>query len=271
MAVPISAFVLTHNNESTIERALKSLEFAAEIVVVDSGSSDGTLEIVKKYSDKLMQRPWPGFDKQFQFAQDQCTHDWVLCLDSDEEISENLAGEIQKALELNANRPENKQFHGFSVQRRSFFLDRWITHGGWVPDRKIRLYQRQLGSWEGDPHAKMTVRGKVRKLRSYCYHYSYDNLAAQLQTLNNYSTVAVEYQDRDETGKKRFSLIRLLVHPLWRFFKEYFIKRGFMDGLPGLIIAVNNSSYVFNKYAKLWERQKCSADKVEQNKLNKRP
>ncbi len=268
MTVPISAYVLTYNNESTIDRALQSVAFADEIVVVDSYSTDGTLELVRQHTDTVIQRAWPGFRDQYQFAQEQCTHDWVLFIDADEEVSAALADEMIKVLEENVKLEDDRQIHGFQAQRRTFFMDRWILHGGWVPDREIRLYNRRHGSWKGALHAKVEVESNVSEFRHYYYHYTYADVSAQLQTLNKYSTTASEDMDR-EGGKA--SLVHMIGNPIFRFLREYVLKRGFLDGMPGFIIAVNNSHYVFNKYAKLWERQKCPPDKVERNRVNKQP
>ncbi len=268
MTVPISAYVLTHNNESTIERALKSISFVDELVVVDSYSTDGTIDIVKNYTDNVIQRTWPGFRDQYQFGQDQCTHDWALFIDADEEISEELGKEIREVLEENANLDSEKQIAGFNCQRRTFFLGRWILHGGWVPDREIRLYNRKRGNWKGNLHAKVHIDGEVSEFQNYYYHYTYDDIAAQLRTVNKYSSTASEDLDRDGVKNSR---IRMIGNPIFRFIREYFLKRGFLDGMPGFIIAVNNSFYVFNKYAKLWERHNCLPEKTERNRINNRP
>ncbi len=268
MSVKISAYVLTHNNERTVEAALKSLQFVDEIVVVDSYSTDGTVEIAKRYTERVIQRSWPGFRDQYQFAHDQCRHEWAVFIDADEEVSEELAQEMRESLQMNAALPEDRQAHGFYAQRRTFYLDRWILHGGWVPDREIRLYRRTLGSWKGDLHAKVQVAGTIGYLKRYYYHYSYENIEEQLEKMNSYSSTAAD--DMERAGDK-FSMFRLFGNPMFRFFREFVLKRGFLDGLPGFIIAVNNCFYVFNKYAKLWEQQHCKPELVESKKYNHRP
>lgn len=259
MAIPISAYMLTFNNARTVELALKSLSFADEIVVVDSGSSDGTLDIVRRYAAKVIERPWPGFREQYQFAANQCSHEWVFFLDADEEVDPLLAEEIRRTLEANAARPEAEQVRGYHGHRRTFYLDRWILHGGWIPDYELRLYHRRFGTWKGDLHAKIHVAERHGHFRHFIYHYTYQNISDQLHTIDNYSTTAAE--DMERAGK-RFSYLRLLGNPCVRFLKEYFLKGGCRDGFPGLVIAVNTAFYVFNKHAKLWERRHCTPEVI---------
>ena len=266
MPLPISAYMLTRDNERSVERALRSLAFADEIVVVDSHSGDRTPEIARACGARVIQRPWPGFREQYQFAADQCQHEWALFLDADEEIAAPLAAEMRAALEANAARPTDEQVQGFHLHRRTFYLDRWILHGGWLPDYEVRLYHRPSGNWQGALHAKIHVNGRVAHLHHFVYHYTYDNLSEQLRTIDDYSSTAAA--DLDSAGG-RFRLFRLLLNPPFRFLKEYLLKRGFLDGMPGLIIAVNTMFYVFNKHAKLWERQRCRPGLVAERKAQK--
>ncbi len=248
--VPVSAYLITFNNERTLEVALRSLHWVDEIVVVDSFSTDRTLEIARRYTPRVEQRPWPGFRDQYQYAADRCTHDWAVFLDADEEISPALAEEMQEALRSNAALPAEEQACAFRVERRTYYLGRWHLHGGWVPDSECRLYRRSQGRWEGGLHATVRVRGRVARLRRFCYHYTYENLSDQLQTMDRYSSASVQDMLADGT---RFSLLRLLGNPLAHFFRDYVLKAGFRDGLPGLIVAINTMFFVFLKYAKLWE------------------
>jgi glycosyltransferase involved in cell wall biosynthesis len=241
----ISVYIITYNNERTVERALKSVTWADEIVVVDSFSMDKTVEICRKFTDKVFQRKWPGHRDQYQYAADLTTHPWIMFVDADEEISWELAEEIRK--ELNAREEEQE---GFFVYRRTYYLGRWIRYGGWYPDGEIRLYRRSRGRWEDGLHAKLVVEGKVRTLKHQYLHYTYRDISDQIQTIDRYSRFAAG--DLCQKGEK-FSLFKLLFHPLFRFLKEYLFKLGFRDGLPGLIIVVSTMYYVFIKYAKLWE------------------
>jgi len=267
MAVPISVYMITYNNADTVDTALRSVQpFAAEIVVVDSGSTDGTQEIVRKYTDRLLHRPFPGFREQYQYAADQCTHPWALFLDADEEIGAALQAELVATLEANLRLPDTAQVKGYQGHRRTFYIDRWILHGGWLPDYEVRLYDRRVGNWRGDLHAKLHVQGPLADFRHFIYHYTYQDISDQLQTIDRYSNTAAG--DMDRNGK-RFSYLKLLGSPLVRFVREYVLKLGFLDGFPGLVVAVNTMFYVFNKHAKLWERQRVKPDDVARGKATK--
>ena len=241
----VSVYVLTTNNRRTIERCLKSLSWAVELVVVDSFSQDGTYDICKQYTDKIFQRKWTGHRDQYQYAADLATQDWIMFVDADEEIPPELADEIR--MELNGGA---KDLDGYFVYRRTYYLGRWIRFGGWYPDGEIRLYRKDKGRWEGGLHAKLVVDGKVGVLKNQYYHYTYGNISDQIQTIDHYSKIAAA--DLFQSGEK-FSLFKLLFNPPFRFIKEYLFKSGFRDGLPGFIIIVSTMFYVFIKYAKLWE------------------
>lgn len=243
---PVSVYVLTTNNRWTIERCLKSLTWAEELVIVDSFSEDGTYEVCQKYTEKVYRRKWTGHRDQYQYAADLTTHEWIMFVDADEEIPPELAEEIQKEVDGGG------EFDGYFVYRRTYYLGRWIRYGGWYPDGEIRLYRRKKGRWEGGLHAKLVVDGKIGFLKNQYLHYTYRNISDQIQTIDRYSKIAAE--DLFQKGGK-FSLFRLLFHPPYRFIKEYLFKTGFRDGLPGLIIIVSTMFYVFIKYAKLWELQ----------------
>lgn len=243
--LPISVYVLTFNNLRTIERCLKSLSWAEELVVVDSGSTDGTFDVCKQYTDKACQVAWKGHRDQYQYAADLTTGEWIMFVDADEEVSPELVEEIRVKLKDGAEGVD-----GFFVYRRTYYLGRWIRYGGWYPDGEIRLYRRDKGRWEGALHAKVVVNGSVSTLKGQYLHYTYRDISDQIQTIDKYSRIAAE--DMVQSGKK-FSLFKLLFHPPFRFFKEYVLKSGFRDGLPGLIIVVSTMFYVFIKYAKLWE------------------
>jgi glycosyltransferase involved in cell wall biosynthesis len=252
----LSIYMLTFNNDRTVERALQSVVgFADEIIVVDSLSTDKTPEIARKYASRFIQRPWPGFRDQYQFASEQCTGEWVMFIDADEEIPEVLRAEILAELENNAARPETERVAGYEVHRRTFFLGRWIRHGGWVPDHETRLYDPRRGGWKGALHAKVHVDGRVAHLGHVYYHYTYKDIGDQIKTIDRYSDT--DSDDQIKAGKP-FALVKLLVNPLWRFGRDYVLKRGFLDGMPGFIIAVNTAFYVFVKNARLWEKRRVS-------------
>ena len=243
--VPVSVYVLTYNNSRTIERCLKNLMWAEELLVVDSFSTDGTFEICQRYTDKVYRREWKGHCDQYQYAADLTTREWIMFVDADEEVPLELAEEIQRELDGGV-----KGVDGFLVYRCTYYLGRWIRYGGWYPDGEIRLYRRNRGRWEGGLHAKVVVDGKVGSLENQYLHYTYRDISDQIQTVDKYSRIAAEDLVQ---GGERFSLLKLVFHPPFRFIKEYIFKSGFRDGLPGLIIIVTTMFYVFIKYAKLWE------------------
>ncbi|NNK83990.1 MAG: glycosyltransferase family 2 protein [Desulfobacterales bacterium] len=254
--INISVCMITFNNDRTVERALKSvLPWANEIIVVDSFSTDNTPDIINKYTENFERKPWPGFRIQYNYAISKAKNEWVIFIDADEEISPELSREIMQRVETDGGK-----FDGYVVHRRTFYLGRWIMHGGWVPDREVRLFKKSRGKFEGGLHAKVEVQGKVGTLENFYFHYNYKNIADHIDTINNYSKTAA--RDMFEEGRK-FRFIDLIFRPPLRFFKEYLFKRGFMDGLPGFIIAVSTVYYVFVKYAKLWELQKDLQKKSE--------
>jgi glycosyltransferase involved in cell wall biosynthesis len=242
---PVSVYVLTFNNSRTIERCLRSLSWAAELIVVDSFSTDDTFEICLKYTDQATRRKWTGHRDQYQYAADLTTNAWIMFVDADEEVPAELADEIERTLESGAD-----GIDGFFAYRKTYYLGRWIRYGGWYPDGEIRLYRREKGRWEGGLHAKIAVEGKIGILKGEYRHYTYRDISDQIQTIDRYSRIAA--QDMRERGE-RFSLFKLLFHPPFRFIKEYLFKSGFRDGFPGLVIVVSTMFYVFIKHAKLWE------------------
>ena len=243
--VKLSIYMITYNNERTLEKALRSVQWADEIVVVDSFSVDRTVEICRQFTDKVFQRKWPGHQDQYQHAADLTVHPWIMFVDADEEVPPELAEEIRRELSK-----EKQDVDGFIAYRHTYYLGRWIRHGGWVPDCEIRLYRREKGRWAGELHAKVAVDGKMDSLKNPYLHDTYRDISDQIQTIDRYSRVAAE----DMRGKgETFSLWKLLLHPSFRFVKEYLFKAGFRDGIPGLIIIVATMFYVFMKYAKLWE------------------
>lgn len=242
---PISACIITCNEESRIRDCLESVKWADEIIVVDSFSTDKTVDICREYTERVYQRAWPGNIDQKNYTMGLAKHEWVLCLDADERLSSELVLEIQKTI----RNPEDSV--GFLFPRCTFYLNRWIYHGDWYPDYQLRLFKKGCGQWQGtNPHGRVIVSGKTRYLRYDIYHFSYKNFSHQLRTIDNYSTI---FADVTERGKG-FSLFQLIFRPLYKFIKIYVIKRGFLDGLPGFIIAISSAFYVFAKYVKLWER-----------------
>ena len=246
---PISVYILTFNNGRTLKACLESVvPHADEVVVLDSGSTDQTLEICKSYSVKLYHQDWAGFRRQYQKAADLTKNLWIMFVDADEMVPETLWNEISQALTHQGN-----PYNGYVIPRRNFYMGRWIRHGGWASDREIRLYRRDKGKWEGDLHAKVTVEDPVGELKNQYLHFPYKNISEQLRTINSYSdTAAVDLLRQG----RRPGPLHVIFRAFFRFFKEYFLKRGFLDGFPGFYIASASAFYVLTKYAKLWELNK---------------
>lgn len=246
MKLPVSAIVVSFNEEENIGRCLESIKWCDEIVVVDSFSTDRTLEICRQFTDIVIQRKWTGYRDQKQFAHSQTSKDWVLMLDSDEEVTAALQTEIREAL-----RTDGAKYAGYLVPRLVFYLDRWWRRGGWYPDYDVRLFRRDVATWGGsDPHEKIIVDGPVRRLRNPLHHFSYRDIDDHIDRINRFTSIS-----SGELRKQgqRWRLSDALLRPAFRFFRCYFLKRGFMEGFAGFHVAVTAAMYVFLKYAKLWE------------------
>ncbi len=238
----ISATIITFNEERNIARAIDSLSCCDEVVVVDSGSTDQTLEIAVRHGARVIEEPWRGYAAQKNFAAYRAAHDWILSLDADEQVTPELAAEIL------ALKKKGPAADGYSFPRLAQYLGRWIRHSGWYPDRKIRLYNRVRAEWVGDyVHESVSVKGSVGELHADLLHFTCDSLSQHLRTLDRYTTLAA----REVTARKtQVSLLHLTLDPAWTFFRSYLLQRGFLDGPQGLAIAWMAALYTFLKYAK---------------------
>jgi glycosyltransferase involved in cell wall biosynthesis len=240
--VNISATIITLNEQKKLPRALESLRWCDEVVVVDSGSQDRTQEIAEEFGAKFLHRDWTGYADQKNFAAEAGSNDWVLSLDADEAVSDELRGEV---LELREDEPE---VAGFRFPRRAHYLGKWIRHSGWYPDRKTRLYDRRKAKWVGDyVHESVVTTEPVAELGGDLLHYTCDTFPEHLETLDRYTDLAAKEMVARGTNA---GLGRLILDPPWTFFKTYVIQLGFLDGYQGLVIAYAASLYVFKKYAK---------------------
>jgi glycosyltransferase involved in cell wall biosynthesis len=243
----ISVCITCCNEERNIRRCLKSVTWADEVIVVDSFSSDRTPEICREYTSRVFQHEWLGYIGQKNLSKDLATNPWIFFLDADEEVSPQLRDEI---LELFSSGMA-ADFAGLEFPRMVHYLGRWITHGDWYPDTKMRLFRKDKGICGGkEPHDRITVAGRVRRLNAPLYHYTYNNIADQLATINNFTTISARTLAEDGNS---FRFSYLMLRPGLRFLRGYLLKRGVLDGLPGFIIASLNAYSVFCKYAKLWE------------------
>jgi glycosyltransferase involved in cell wall biosynthesis len=238
----ISATIITHNEERNLPRAIESLRCADEILVVDSGSSDRTLELAEKLGARIIDSPWPGYAKQKNLAAERAQHDWILSLDADESLSEALEAEIWRL------KKTGPQYDAYTMPRLARYLGRWIRHSGWYPDRKIRLYHRAKGSWVGDfVHESIKVDGAIGHMEGNLLHFTCESLSEHLKSMDRYTTLAAE---QIVANKEDVTWARLLGEPPWTFFNTYVLKAGFLDGVEGLAIANMAALYNFLKYAK---------------------
>ncbi|MBN1670254.1 MAG: glycosyltransferase family 2 protein [Kiritimatiellae bacterium] len=248
MKETISACITAGNEEKNIRRCLESVcGWTHEVVVVDSFSSDATVEICRRYTDRVYQHEWLGYIGQKNLIKDLAEGQWILFIDADEEASPELRDEIVRLFE----RGPPPDIAGYEFPRIVHYLGKWIRHGEWYPDIKLRLFRKGLGMCAGrEPHDRVVVEGRTARLRGHLRHYTYDNISDQVNTLNRFSSIAA--QGMYEEGR-RFHWHDILLRPLVRFVKGYAVKRGFLDGFQGWVIAVSSAYSVFLKYAKLRE------------------
>jgi glycosyltransferase involved in cell wall biosynthesis len=244
VAVPVTATVITFNEAANLRAALESLSWADEIIVVDSQSTDGTPDLARQFTDRVIVRPWPGYAAQKNFAAAEARHDWIFSLDADERVTPELAGEMAGVL-------RDPRCAGYRAPRVTFHLGRWIRSTDWYPDYQLRLYDRRRARWAGNyVHESVQADGPVRDLRGELRHYAYRDLAHHLQTMDRYTTLAA--RQMFEEGR-RAGWVDLALHPPAAFVRNYLLRGGFRDGVPGLIVSAMNARYVGLKFAKLWE------------------
>ena len=238
----ISATIITFNEERNIARVIESLRCCDEILVLDSGYQDRTVEIATKLGAHVVEASWHGYAAQKNIAAELAQHDWVLSLDADESLSEALEAEIWQI------KKAGPKFDGYTVPRLAQYLGRWILHSGWYPDRKVRLFDRRKAKWVGEfVHESVEVEGSVGHLKSNLLHFTCNSLSEHLRSMDSYTTLAA--QEIVSRGKA-VGLTDLLIDPPWTFFRTYVLKRGFLDGTEGLSIAYMAALYNFLKYSK---------------------
>ena len=248
----VSAFIVCCNEERQIRRCLQSVAWCDEIVVVDSGSTDSTLEICREFTSKIVHRDWEGYVAQKRHGLGLCTGDWVLNIDADEEVSPELALELQSIAA--ADKAGTLSTNGYYLNRVVFFLDRWWRKGGWYPEYRLRFCRRSVTSWGGqDPHEKAFVSGTTKRCKGELFHYSFTDLTDYVRRSNTLSSNATN--TLIQRGA-RPSILNLVARPLARFFKFFILKRGFREGRAGFIVAIIEAHAVMLKYAKLWESKK---------------
>jgi len=248
MKLPISLVIITKNEESHIEECIKSANFVADVVVVDSGSTDKTCEIATRCGARVLQHDWEGFGKQKHWAVAQAKYDWVLCLDADERISEELRLELLDKF----HRLDNETLYRFS--RVSYYLGEWIWHGGWFPDFQGRLFNRRYFQWNFEPiHERVVGGSKQGHFIGPLEHYVFESVSDHVQTNLRYAQLLSQ---KDERNNRPFFKIQMVYKPLIKFIECYILKQGFRDGWPGFMIAMHASYSIFMRLCFRYENQK---------------
>ncbi len=247
----ISTCIITFNEENYIADCIKSVKsFSDEIIVVDSESVDRTVEISKNLGVKVIVQPWLGHVAQKQFAVDSAENDWIFSLDADERASEELILKI-KSLQNSDNFEEK----AFFVNRKNFYLNKWIKYGGWYPEKRIRLFHRKFAKWSGtNPHDKVILASncKTGDLNRDIIHFPYKDISHHFEVINKYSEIAAE--ENIKKGKK-VNFAQIIYKPIFKFFRDYFLKKGFLMGKVGFIHASMGAISVYMKYLKTYEKQ----------------
>ena len=249
----LSVVVITHNEEHNIGRLLESVNWADECIVLDSGSTDRTVEVARSLGAKVYCEPWKGYAPQKNSAIEKACGDWILALDADEAVEPELMAEIRYAID------RNPPAQGFRIPFKHFFLGRWMRHGGYYPDRKLRLFRRGQGRFGERPvHESVQVNGPVATLSHAILHYGYPSLEGYIRSMNRYSSLGAEIVL--DAGRRRFSVINVFLRPLVTFLYNYVFRLGFLDGREGLLLHLYHAAYVSWKYAKAWELGKRCED-----------
>lgn len=251
--LPLSISIISLNEEANLRRCLVSVaDLAQEIVIVDSGSTDRTAEIAAEFGARFVHQPWLGYTAQKNHCLTLCTQPWILALDCDEELTLELRESIQGFF----SRGDDQKYDGAWMSRLVFFMGRWIHHGDWYPDRKVRLFLKNKGRWAADGggqvHERLDVDGPCTTLRGDLLHYSFKNVEHYLVKHVQYSNVFLQTQ---QAKGRRWSLLHTIFRPWWRFVRAYFLKLGFLDGFPGLWIALATAFFAFDRYGRMFEAE----------------
>jgi glycosyltransferase involved in cell wall biosynthesis len=255
MPLTLSVAIITKNEEANLPRTLASVRWAEEIVIVDDGSTDRTPEIAREFGAKFFIEEWKGFAAQKNSAIAKGSSDWVLSLDADEEVSAELAQEVRALL---TGQPRQEAYF---LPRQNFFLGRWIRHGGYYPDPKLRLFRRGSALFEESAvHETIRSTGPAGRLRGDLIHHAYPSLDNYIEHMNRYSALgATQASARGKTSRSIFAFLwNVVVVPIATFKYNYFLRLGFLDGREGLLLHLYHSAYVSWKYAKAWEQMRKS-------------
>ncbi|MFT3869751.1 MAG: glycosyltransferase family 2 protein [Nibricoccus sp.] len=252
-ALPLSVVIIAKNEAHNLPRCLASVQgWVAEIVVLLNDTTDDSAIIARNHGAKVFEQPWRGYRDTKNAALDLASHNWVLSLDADEEVSAALRTSIETFIA----RPDLNQFAGAKFPRKVWFIDRWISHGDWYPDYSLRLFDRTKARWGGDAHVheKIAVQGPIAKLHGDLHHYSFPTLSSHVAKITPFADLFVKQQI--EKGG-RFSALAAIFRASWRFKRAYFFKLGFLDGFPGLYIATATAFGTFVRYSRLYEHERA--------------
>ncbi|MCX7913980.1 MAG: glycosyltransferase family 2 protein [Thermodesulfovibrionales bacterium] len=244
--IKISVAIITKDEEKRLPACLESVSFADEIVVVDSGSIDRTVDIARSFGCKVFIEEWKGYGSQKNSAIQKCTNEWVLVLDADERVPSYTKELIFESL-------KNPRASAYSFKMKHYINNRWLKHGGNWPDWHIRLINKNRGKFRGEIHEKWITNGTTEKINAHIDHYGFSNYAEMVETMNKYSTISAK--ELFASGK-RANILTPIIHSITMFIKIYFLKKGFLDGLDGLVLALLKAGGSFFKYAKLLELQR---------------
>lgn len=240
----LSVVIITKDEEQNIEACLESVKWADEIVIVDSLSTDKTVEISRKYTDKVFLRAFTTYDEQRNFGNQQASCPWILALDADERVTPALKEEIQRAIREGTR-------DGYWIPRLDYMFGKMVRHGGWYPQYHLRLYRKDAAKWVGAVHEKVVLNGKVGYLKNPLLHYSHLTISNFIQKLDRYTSLEAEQL---YAQGKRTNILKMFFWPLVVFAYKYFYRLGFLDGIHGLVLATSLAYYHFVKHAKLWEK-----------------
>jgi len=249
----LSCIVVTGNEMAHIRGCLESVSFADEVVVVDSFSTDGTWDVCREFTPRVLRRAWTGYRDQKAFALSQSTHPWILNVDADERVSPELRADVERVLTS-----DGRGYDGFEIPRLVHYLGRWWRYGGWYPDLRLRLFRRERATWGGtDPHEHVILRGRIGRLDSPLWHFTYDDVADHVSTIDRFTTIASRSGTRPP---RRASWGSLVLRPAGRFLRFYLLKGGFRMGFPGLFAGISAAVYGHLKYAKRDERARARTE-----------
>jgi len=261
MTPKLSVAIITLNEEANLARTLASVQFADEIIVVDSGSTDHTLEIAASFKAKLFLEPWQGFAAQKNFAIERCTGTWILSLDADEALTPELQAEIRDLL------TGSPSADAYLLRRRNLFLGRWMRYGGYYPDAHLRLFRRHSANFapparftDRPVHETITLDGTIESLKHDIVHHAYPTIESYIESLNRYSSLGAQIViEKGHTSRSLLALIHnVLVLPTLTFFQNYLFRLGFLDGREGLLLHLYHSTYTSWQYAKAWQTTRDS-------------